>query len=318
MAETNRELITMGQFLRGGMTVCIVLVGVVLTNIGNVQAGRTSSARTPFSQDELQPLMASLQAEGFPQDSLHRIFSDKRLRKVEHVVNLNAINRDDSRDYAQYLTPYALRKAKRFRRRNFGQLWRTEDQFGVPMNVVLAILLVETQMGSARLPFRVMDVFTTLVVEGHPDSLDRHFKRMRELHPDLEREFLAERLTGKANWAFDELVALLSLGHQTGRDVLEIRGSYAGALGLPQFLPTSYHRWAVDGNNDSRVDLENRADAIASIGNYLRAHGWTKDANYTQRRRAIWEYNHSPHYVEAVFAISRRLDLPSGKRIRRG
>ena len=307
----------MAKRLWQGATACILLSTLLFIQSQQVEATPTKKHRPSFSQDELQPLVASLQAEGFPRESLDRIFSDRRLRKVETVVNLNAINRDDSRDYGQYLSSYALNKAKRFRKRHFGQLWRAEKAYGVPMNVILAILLVETQMGTARLPFRVLDVFTTLVVEGHPDSVDRHFQRMRKKYPDLEKNYLAERLSGKAQWAFEELVALLTMGHQTGRDVLEIRGSYAGALGIPQFLPSSYHRWAVDGNNDRRVDLENKADAIASIGNYLKSHGWKSTTGYVKRKRAVWEYNRSPHYVEAVFSISRKLDLPDRKRFRR-
>ena len=308
------------QNLRG-IALLVFLVGFALlgAETSSADSGNAGSRnKSNFGPHELEPLVASLQAHGFPSDSLQRIFSDKRLKRIQTVVNLNAINRDDSRDYGQYMSRYALRKAEQFRKRNFGQLWRVEDRFGVPMNVILAILLVETQMGTARLPFRVLDVFTTLVIEGHPDSVDKHYEKLLKHHPDLEKGFLAERLAGKAEWAFDELVALLILGQETGRDVFDIRGSYAGALGMPQFLPSSYHRWAVDGNNDRQIDLENRADAIASIGNYLRAHGWTKTASYQQKWRAVWEYNHSPNYVNAVLNISRKLDLPLRKKIRRG
>jgi membrane-bound lytic murein transglycosylase B len=89
-----------------------------------------------------------------------------------------------------------------------------------------------------------------------------------------------------------------------------VRGSYAGAIGMPQFLPSSYLRWAVDGDEDGRIDLNNLNDALPSIANYLTAHGWSADAQFRDRWRAVWEYNHSPNYVRTIFEIAFRLSTP--------
>ncbi len=273
--------------------------------------------RKPFSTEELESLLVSLQEEGFSRETLQEIFYDSRLRKVETVVGLNALHEESRRQYEQFLTPYAIRLSRKFRRRHFRELLAVEREYGVSMNVIVAILLVETQFGTARLPFRVMEVFATLVVESRPEALENHYRRLKRQYPGLGREFLASRLGEKGEWAFQELVAFLDMGSDDGTDLLEIKGSYAGAIGMPQFLPTSYHRWGVDGNNDAQVDLENRLDAMASIANYLREHGWKERTGLTTKMRAVWEYNRSPPYVDAIFAISRKLSLPSRKRIAR-
>lgn len=271
------------------------------------------SLRARFTPQELEPLLQSLQDEGLPRPMLNGIFYDERLRKIRSVVALNGVEQDSVDIYKQYTTPYAVRKAKRFKRRFFKTLERVEEAYGIPANFIVAVLLVETQFGSYPLRYRVLEVYTTLVVEANHDAIERNFTRIKIRYPDLEREYFVERMTMKAEWAYEELVALLSMGPPNSGSLYDIKGSYAGAFGMPQFLPTSYLRWAVDGNEDGRVDLNTTADAVASIANYLREHGWRADAGLEEKMRAVWLYNHSPHYVNAIFEVSRRMSLPPRK-----
>lgn len=270
--------------------------------------------RRPFSGEELESLLQSLQNEGLERVHIEGIFNDSRLHKLDEIVGMNAFNDESHRMYKQFLTPYAINKARRFRIRHFPELWAIERRFGVSLNILVAVLLVETQLGTAKLPYRVMEVFSTLAIGSSPGAVERQYQRIKLNHPDIERDYLETRLEQKATWALQELVALLTLGIETGVDPLEIKGSFAGAFGMPQFLPTSYRRWAVDGNRDQRVDLDNRSDAVASIANYLRAHGWRNNTGLKQKMRSVWKYNNSPPYVDAIFAISRKLSLPSRKR----
>jgi membrane-bound lytic murein transglycosylase B len=121
----------------------------------------------------------------------------------------------------------------------------------------------------------------------------------------------------KADFAFTELVAVLSMYRENLDRLYYLRGSYAGAMGIPQFLPSSYLSWAVDGNGDERVDLDNLSDAMASVGNYLRSHGWTPEASLREKWRAVWEYNHSDNYVRTMFEIAFRLSTPRKRKRRR-
>jgi len=268
----------------------------------------------PFTPDELEPLLQSLQDEGLPRPLLNDVFYDDRLRKTRTAVTLNSVNPDSAALYAQFSERYAIMLAKRFKRKHFDALERAEQEYGVPGNVITAVLLVETQFGTYPLRYRVLEVYTTLVVDANHDAIDRHFERIKTDYPDLERDYFAQRITTKAQWAYAELVALLNMGAPDPKRLYEIKGSYAGAFGMPQFLPSSYLRWAVDGNGDGHVDINDTADAIASIANYLREHGWVPGAGLEQKMRAVWLYNRSPHYVDAIFEISRRMKLPPRKR----
>jgi peptidoglycan lytic transglycosylase B len=242
------------------------------------------------------------------------VFYDARLRKLDRVLSINALNPDTPDIYEQFTTPYALHLARRFERRHRAELQAVERQYGVPKEYLVAILLVETQFGQAKLPYRVMDVFTTLAVEGHPEAVERVYEQLKDRHPGVRKDWLSSRLVEKAQFAFQELVATLSMFRDNLQHLYEVRGSYAGAIGMPQFLPSSYLRWAVDGNRDGRIDLNDLHDALPSIANYLYAHGWDEDADFRQRWRAVWEYNHSPNYVQTIFEIAFRLQAPPHKR----
>jgi len=89
-----------------------------------------------------------------------------------------------------------------------------------------------------------------------------------------------------------------------GTQTLAITGSGAGAFGLTQFLPSSYLRFAVDGDGDGVVSLYDADDAIASTANYLRGNGWRPGISYTDQRRVIWTYNHSDAYIDTVLRLA--------------
>jgi membrane-bound lytic murein transglycosylase B len=204
--------------------------------------------------------------------------------------------------------------AKNFHKHNEKTLADIQERTSVSPEVIVGILLVETQFGTAALRYRLLEVFTTLIVDATPAAVERHYRRLRAEMPNLDRVWLEERLAKKAGWAYDELKALLSIRDRIGaRSLYEVKGSYAGAFGMPQFMPSSYAQWAVDGNHDRRVDLDNAADAMASIANFLVQHGWSADATLEEKMRAVWEYNRSMHYVRTIFGIALGMQRPSIK-----
>ena len=261
-----------------------------------------------YTHEELAPLVNSLIAEGLPASLVRKALYDPRIQRVDRAVSYNVMNPDGPRIYQQFVEPFAIRLANRYRRRNLTALERIEQTYGVSKDVIVAILLVETQFGNAALRYRPLEVFLSLVVDASPAGVDRHFARMKAEIPGLERSFIAQRLEKKGDWAYGELVALLSMWHQRRvKDIYAVKGSFAGAFGMPQFLPSSYLSWGADGNGDKRIDLNNPSDAMASIANFLRFHGWRPDGANAQNMRAVWEYNHSSHYVKAIMGIAARL-----------
>jgi membrane-bound lytic murein transglycosylase B len=155
--------------------------------------------------------------------------------------------RSYSRYRAKFLTPEMIADGSRFWSRHASDLGRAEAEFGVPAEVILGILGVETAFGRNTGSFRAIDALATIAFDG-------------ERRQDYFRE---------------ELKELLLLARDTGIDPLAIKGSYAGAVGLPQFMPSSYRRYAVDFDRDGAIDLVGSAsDAIGSIASYMKAFGW--------------------------------------------
>ena len=148
-----------------------------------------------------------------------------------------------------FLKQTRIQQGTQFWEENTPALIRAEKKYGVPAEIIVAILGVETRFGRVTGGFKVMDALTTLVVD-YP-------KR---------RSFFKK-----------ELIEYIALMHKEGIDPLSMEGSYAGALGKPQFMPSSYRHYAVDFDGDGKRDLFNSSeDAIGSIANYLHRHGWER------------------------------------------
>ena len=159
-----------------------------------------------------------------------------------------------------FIEPKRIKNGKLFIKKNLETLERAEAHFGVPKEVITAILGVETRYGKIMGSYRVLDALSTLSF-------------------DYPR---------RSNFFSQELINLLLLARENNLDIFKLKGSYAGAMGYGQFIPSSYRAYAVDFDNDGSVDLLNSVeDAIGSIGNYLFQHGWK--SNYP----IIWEVNNS-------------------------
>ena len=159
-----------------------------------------------------------------------------------------------------FIEPKRIKNGKLFIKKNLETLERAEAQFGVPKEVITAILGVETRYGKIMGSYRVLDALSTLSF-------------------DYPR---------RSNFFSQELINLLLLARENDLDIFKLKGSYAGAMGYGQFIPSSYRAYAVDFDNDGSVDLLNSVeDAIGSIANYLYQHGWK--SNYP----IIWEVNNS-------------------------
>jgi membrane-bound lytic murein transglycosylase B len=150
-----------------------------------------------------------------------------------------------------FLTEKRINDGAAFMREHAGRLSELEKQYGVPAEVMVAIVGVETGFGRNMGRYSVLDALATLAFEYPP--------RAPFFRKELEQFFLLAR---------DENVPLTS-----------IKGSYAGAMGMPQFMPSSYRQWAVDGDGDKRRDLfASTDDVLASVANYFVDHGWQRGA----------------------------------------
>jgi membrane-bound lytic murein transglycosylase B len=213
------------------------------------------------------PLESSAQTQAWVEDAAQRLQLDpiwlkntlsqaKRLPSVERFVlppsSPTAKNWAVYR--ARFIEPTRIQAGARFWQTHRSALERAEREYGVPASMIVGIIGVETLYGQNTGNFRILDALATLTF---------HFP---SAHP---------RASARQAFFQSELEQFLLLTSRSGADPLAIRGSYAGAMGLPQFMPSSWTKFAVDFDGDGRIDLfGSPQDAIGSVANYFKAFDW--------------------------------------------
>jgi membrane-bound lytic murein transglycosylase B len=186
----------------------------------------------------------------FDREILGRLFA--AVRRSDAAIRLmTPAPSDTRRSWQRYRSRFIdetrVAAGTRFWREHSATVARAAQEYGVPEEIIVAIIGVETIFGRVTGDHRVIDVLTTLAFD-YPRRAD-YFRG------ELEQYLLLTRA--------EEI------------DPLSVRGSYAGAIGLPQFMPGSIRRWAIDFDGDGRIDLRgSAADAIGSVANFLASHGW--------------------------------------------
>ncbi len=245
---------------------------------------KCQAAKTPAPSSYANHPAARAAADSMAQNSaLNRTWVRTTLaqaRMLPDVVRAVTPAKDPSvRNWQVYrermVDPVRIEAGVQFWLRNAKTLERAERETGVPASVIVGILGVETIYGKRMGKYRVLDALATLAFD-FPAS-----------HP---------KAPARAAYFLQELESFLVWCQATGRDPLAVRGSYAGAMGMAQFMPSSWQKYAVDFDADGRVDLfDNSKDAIGSIANYLAAFGWKAGMP-----------THYPVQLDAT-----RLDLPA-------
>lgn len=212
----------------------------------------TAAHAEPLGDD---PAVAQFAAEvavrhGFDAEALRRQLA--AIEPNETILQairpaMTAERKSWQRYRSRFLTPQRIAGGARFREQHKAALERAEAQFGVPPEVVVAIIGVETEYGRNTGRFSALQALATLAFRYPP----------------------------RADFFREELEQLLLLAREQNRETGEISSSYAGALGIPQFMPGSVRRYAVDFDADGRIDLTGSADdAVGSVAAFLAAHGW--------------------------------------------
>lgn len=224
------------------------IIGLALLNFPSVHVLATSQYA---SRPEVRQFAEELAAEhehitveelmsAFEKATYKQNIIDAISRPAEKTLNW-----DEYQDI--FLTKRRVQAGKRFMSKYSDELDAARDRYGVPPEIITAIIGVETMYGSNRGSFKVLDALTTLAFDYPPRS--SFFKS------ELRHFFL--------------------LAREEKQQVTDVLGSYAGAMGYGQFIPSSYRHYAVDFDDDGVRDIwNNPVDAIGSVANYLHEHGW--------------------------------------------
>ena len=210
-------------------------------------------------------------------------------------------------DYSSHYNAYSVKKAVAFHEEYDSLLTLVEKKYGVSSEALTAVAWVETRHGAYLGDHNVPSVYLCLSMTDNPEYIELNMEALHEKFDgdsteliELEQKIL-DRSASKSAWAVEQLMALQTVETMGHLSVSDLVGSWAGAFGISQFIPSSYVSWAVDGNNDGTINLYDMPDALFSIGNYLKEHGW--DQTNEGERKAVWGYNHSTAYVDAVLLL---------------
>jgi membrane-bound lytic murein transglycosylase B len=212
-----------------------------------------------------------------------------------------------SATYSQFTNPKALEEIGAFFKADrdlFGSLTRRS---GVPGEVAAAIMWVETGYGRNFGRQKAASMLASMAAAASDFSVVA--PEVAELGKDRETlAFLRRIAAERGDWALGELEALLRYAFANGLDPAAFPGSLYGAMGWGQFMPSNILKYGVDGDGDGRVDIFNKADAVFSIGSFLKAHGWSGPGMSEDARRAvILKYNRSGVYANTVLYVADHL-----------
>jgi membrane-bound lytic murein transglycosylase B len=221
--------------------------------VGGYRANQISGDFAGYARLE-QFVDRMVQEHGFDRAYLYGLFSQAKRKdwtlnyfaQSDKSIKRPAAQGSWTRYRGKFLDERRIGSGAEFARRHQAALQRANRMYGVPAEYILGIMAVETNFGSNLGSHRVLDALTTL-----------GFDYVR-----------------RGPFFRDELQHFLLMAREEGIDPIRPKGSFAGAMGLGQFMPSSFRKWAVDFNGDGHRDLWNPEDAIGSIANYFAQHGW--------------------------------------------
>ncbi len=261
------------------------------------------------------PVIDRLVADGFDETTLRILFSRTEVTfepspmscKLRELIQSAAGRSSDNRKavYRCYLKEKVIAQAHAYLQENTELLENIHHEYSVPKEIIVSILLVETRLGESVGGRRAFNALASMALSTDLEIIRPYLpeKLINQRNEDFARAICRR----KADWAYAELKALISYADRSESDPLTFPGSIYGAIGLCQFLPSNILSFGVDADKDGRIDLFTKADALYSIANYLRGHGWKSTLDEHSQREVILRYNKSSIYANTVLAVAQKL-----------
>ena len=226
---------------------CILLASLGLIAARAIAQTPPESFR-PLREPVEQFIVHMARTHGFDARQLHKVFSQvKTSKSVIRAISAPSTAKPWHEFRPLFVDERRIAGGVAFWNEHADLLDRARREYGVPEAILVSLIGIETRYGRITGGHKVIEALSTLVFD----------------------------LDYRADYFRGELEQFLLLAREQGWDPLQVTGSYAGAMGMPQFMPSSYRSYAVDFDGDGKIDLwENTADAVGSVGNYLREFGW--------------------------------------------
>jgi membrane-bound lytic murein transglycosylase B len=255
---------------------------------------------------ELSRLAKRLMKDGFSRDYIESTFSNPGVSFSLKGVSLFFVHSESSLNYDQFISDKSIANALKYMATHKQDLQAAQDIYGVDKTVITAIILVETRLGTYLGNRPVINTLSTMAALSEKMNKEALWASLSD-SKRFTREKFDKKVLRKSQWAYTELQAFLKFAQREKIDPVAVKGSYAGAMGISQFMPSNALTLGKDGNGDGKVNLFEHPDAIYSIANYLKRYGWEPNVNRQKAHKVLYKYNHSNYYVNTLLKISDKL-----------
>jgi membrane-bound lytic murein transglycosylase B len=290
----------------------LTLLITVLIPVYGLAAGKRVEKKGP--KPDWAYVEKRLSKAGFEKSFINALKSNYQAKNFDQVVELNLLLylRKDNYHGPQVKEKDVSKALHSFVKTHHKTLKEAERKFGVTPGHIAGLLWMETRHGKNQGHFHVPSVFAHLLQADRPQVV-AHLKETAKKYTKVDRKIQKEidsRVKRKSNWALAELKAIAAIYKKNKNALKQWQGSFAGAFGMPQFLPSSYLAYSKTIRKGGIADLRRADDSIMSVANYLHMNGWVKARPKTYEK-ALYRYNNSHDYTNAIMNLSKKVRLPA-------
>jgi membrane-bound lytic murein transglycosylase B len=263
-------------------------------------------ANAKNSDRYFESLQKSLIKDGFDKNIITQLYNQPQVYFEGKGVSRFLVHSEAKLNYDQFASNKSIHNALIYMDTYKKELAKAEKAYGVNGEIITAIILVETRLGTILGGPSILNTLSTMASLADLDVRDMFWGKVSR-STSLTRKQFEKWVKRKSKWAYNELKAFLKYTAAEKIDPASISGSYSGAMGIAQFMPSNILAFGRDGNGDERIDLFNHADAITSIASYLKHYGWHTGIGRKKAYQVIYHYNHSRQYVDVILKVAERL-----------
>lgn len=297
------------------MLLNVIAVALIASGLAAPAFAKSDQAKKDPSPD-WSYVEKRLAEAGFQKAFLRDLKKNYDQTHFHDVVDLNILLYLKKADvHGKQVTVDATAEVRAFMKQQKPALKEAEKRYGVAASQISGLLWIETRHGKNQGRFHVPSVFVHLLQADRPEMV-AHLKSAATKYTKIDnkiRQEIQERASRKAKWALGELTAIAQMHKSNNKVLVGWKGSFAGAFGMAQFLPSSYIAYAKPLKKGRVPDIRRADDAIMSVAHYLHMSGYKKK-NPKTHEKALFRYNKSRDYVAAIMSISKRSDrAPAAK-----
>ncbi len=205
--------------------------------------------------------------------------------------------------YKNIVTKTNANLALNFINENAEAFETAEKEFDVPKELIAALMFVETRLGGYLGKENAFYSLASMSVSKDYSQIPDFTKNLPN-NPSSKKSWINTKMEQRSEWAYDEFKALSIEIIENDLDPFDMPGSVYGAIGLCQFMPSNIKKFALDGNDDDKINLFDPPDAIVSVANYLKKHNWNSKATIDTKVKVLRKYNNSSIYSKTILALA--------------